>query len=91
MSEWISVKDRMPDVTFDDSYFYTYCYGKVRDDQWYSAFPRECDGYGNKCKGKCFYEPNMDSDYNGEYKSRGVTHWMIKPKTILPEPPKDEL
>ncbi len=85
--EWISVKDKMPEQSQDDVYFYTYSYAVVRDDQWYSAFPRESDGWGNKCEGKSFYGPNSDSDYNGEFKDEGVTHWMVKPIILPPEPP----
>ena len=88
MNEWISVDDEMPVDGMDCDYFYVYEYGVVRDDCWYSAFPRESDGWGNKCDGKAFYQPNSDSDYSGEFKADGVTHWMIKPPIKLPEPPK---
>jgi len=85
--EWISVKDKLPDKSSDGDIFYAFSYGEVKDYQWYSAFPRFCDGYGDKCDGMSFYAPNMDSDYNGEFKDDAVTHWMVKPVNKLPEPP----
>jgi len=85
MNEWIDVNDRLPSDCEDGEEFYTYEYGKVRDDMWYSAFPKNSDGWGNNCKGKAFYAPNSDPDYGGEFKRDGVTHYMKKPP--LPEPP----
>jgi len=84
--EWMSCDDKMPSSEQDGVYFYTFEYGEVRADCWYSAFPRDDDGWSSgKCKGNCFYTPNSDSDYGGEFKSSGTTHWMVKPN--WPEPP----
>ena len=87
--EWINVEDKLPSKAQDGEVFYTFSYGEVKDYQWYSAFPRNCDGYGRKCSGMSFYEPNSDSDYGGEFKDGNVTHWMVKPVISLPEPPKE--
>jgi hypothetical protein len=85
-SEWIGLNDRLPDKFDDEECYYTFSYGVVREDRWFSAFPMNDDGYGNKCEGGCFYGPNSDSDYGGQFKDNGVTHYMKKPS--LPNPPK---
>ena len=88
MSEWISVDERMPEKNEDNDgkCYYTFSYGEVRDDEWFSTYPRESDGWGSECQGGCFYQPNSDSDYGGEFKADGVTHWMEMPPRVLPEP-----
>ena len=92
--KWISVKDRYPDKTEenDGKFYYTFSYGEVRNDEWFSTYPRESTGWsGESCKGGFFYGPNSDSDYGGEFRAEGVTHWMeMPPLPPMPEPPKDK-
>jgi len=90
--EWIKCSDRMPEKTEenDGKVFYTFSYGVVSDYEWFSSYPREGTGWsGDRCEGGYFYGPNSDSDYGGEFRVEGVTHWMEKPPLPpLPEPPK---
>lgn len=91
MMEWIKCSDRMPDKTEDNDgkFYYTFTYHEVRDDQWFSTYPRNDDGWGNKCRGGYFYQSNSSPEYGGEFKNETVTHWMEIPTTLLPEPPKE--
>ena len=90
--EWISVDECYPDKTAenDGKEYYTFSYGEVSDDKWFSSYPRESTGWcDGSCIGGYFYGPNSDTDYGGEFRDDGVTHWMEKPIIKPPEPPKE--
>jgi hypothetical protein len=81
MSEWISVKERLPEekgkyLVYNGGFAVGVGYMKVA---W---FTHRYDGVEEHLLGRTMWY-DYDSEY-GDYEIRSVTHWMP-----LPEPPKE--
>lgn len=82
MSEWISVKERLPSEK-SRCLVYIRAHNKWRGYMKTVWFTPCYEGVEDHLQGKKMWY-DYDSEY-GDYKIRDVTHWMP-----LPEPPKEE-
>lgn len=81
MSEWISVKDRLPDKEGIYLCFYRYCGCDIFRILSFAFNLEEVDEFDFKGQNRSGWY-NRDSEW-GYYEMSEVTHWMP-----LPEPPK---